>query len=112
MNDRDRNRWKQMSIRRRERVEPVTAGSVDGKRADDAITTLSAYALKLDCEYHRIDDRLLELLKGRAGEADELHALVRERDELGAARDAFRRSVVALHDLARREAHPALTDQL
>ena len=77
--------------------------SRDQKRADDAITNLSAYALKLDFEYHRVDDRLLDLLRGDAGAADELRGLLRERDELGAARVAFRRSVASLHDLARGE---------
>jgi hypothetical protein len=111
MSDRDYNR-RAMSIRHHKRADPLTRADSDGKRADDAITTLSAYALKLDFEYHRLDDLLLERLRGRAGAADELHALLRERDELGAARDAFRRSVVSLHDLARGEARSALTDQL
>ena len=52
-------------MRRCARRDP-SAGSDDaGKRADDAITNLSAYALKLDFEYGRLDDRLLELLKGK-----------------------------------------------
>ncbi|MGH2895242.1 MAG: hypothetical protein ACRDPM_18520 [Solirubrobacteraceae bacterium] len=83
-----------------------------GKRADDAITNLSAYALKLDVEYHRLDDRLLEILKREPTAADELRTVLRERDDLGAAREAFRRSVSALHDLTRREAQPALSDQV
>jgi hypothetical protein len=111
-----RDRIVTMSARRDDHVprepEPAPLGDVDGKRADDAITNLSAYALKLDFEYHRLDDRLLELLKGGVGAAEELRALLHERDELGAAREAFRRSVAALHDLARCEAHPALSDQL
>jgi predicted RNA binding protein with dsRBD fold (UPF0201 family) len=99
-------------MRRHERPEPATARDVDAKRADDAITNLSAFALKLDFEYHQIDDRLLELVREGAGAADELRVLLRERDELGAARDAFRRSVTALHDLSRREIHPALSDHV
>lgn len=87
-------------------------GDDAGKRADDAITNLSAYALKLDFEYHRLDDRLLELLEGDAGGADELRGALRERDELGAAREAFRRSVAALHDLASHEAQSPLSDHL
>jgi hypothetical protein len=75
-----------------------------GKVADDAITNLSAYALKLDVDYHRLDDRLRECLNGGGAAADELRALSREREELGAAREAFRRSVASLHDLTRRDA--------
>jgi hypothetical protein len=98
--------------RRSARLTPSAGGDDAGKRADDAITNLSAYALKLDFEYDRLDDRLLELLEGEAAPADELRTVLRERDELGAAREAFRRSVAALHDLARHEARPALSDQL
>jgi hypothetical protein len=98
-------------MRRRTRLTP-SAGDDAGKRADDAITNLSAYALKLDFEYGRLDDRLLELLEGEAAAADELRTVMLERDQLGAARVAFRRSVAALHDLARHEARPALSDQL
>jgi hypothetical protein len=83
-------------------------GDDAGKRADDAITNLSAYALTLDCEYHRLDDRLLELMKGEAAATEDLRTVLRERDELGAAREAFRRSVAALHDLTRREAPGAV----
>jgi hypothetical protein len=97
--------------RRRAKLDPTARGDDVGKRADDAITNLSAYALKLDFEYHRLDDRLLELLKGEAAGAEDLRTVLRERDELGAAREAFRRSVAALHDLTRREAHLALSDQ-
>lgn len=93
-------------MRRRARRELVAPEDHVGKVADDAITNLSAYALKLDFEYHRLDDRLRERLMGGAAAADELRALVHEHEELGAAREAFRRSVAALHDLTRREAHP------
>jgi hypothetical protein len=92
-------------VRPRTKREPTTRDDIAGKRADDAITNLSAYALKLDFEYHRLEDRLRELLKGGAAAA-ELRAALREREELAAARDAFRGSVAALHDLTRREARP------
>lgn len=98
-------------MRRRAKPDPAPRGDDAGKRADDAITNLSAYALRLDSEYQRLDDRLLELLKGEAAAADELRSVLRERDELGAARVAFRRSVAALRDLTRPEAQPALSDQ-
>src|SRR5215469_16741855 len=101
-------------MRRRTKPDTSARGDDATKRADDAITNLSAYALKLDVEYHRLDDRLLELLDGDAApaEAEELRTVLREREELGRAREAFRRSVAALHDLARHEARPALSDQL
>lgn len=92
-------------MRRRAQREQLDHADSE-KLADDAITNLSAYALKLDFEYHRLDDRLRELLKGGAAAAEELRALLHEREELGAAREAFRRSVAALHDLTRREAQP------
>lgn len=94
--------------RRRKRDAARSGGP--GKRAEDAITNLSAYALGLDLEYHQVSGRLLELLKGDVA-ADELRTLVRERDELEAAREAFRRSVAELHDLTTREAGQAAPDQ-
>jgi predicted RNA binding protein with dsRBD fold (UPF0201 family) len=99
-------------MRRRAKVDAAVRGDDAAKRADDAITNLSAYALKLDVEYHRLDDRMIELLDGEAAPAEELRTVLREREELGAARDAFRRSVAALRDLTRHEARPALSDQL
>lgn len=90
----------------RRRKREAARSSAPGKRAEDAITNLSAYALGLDLEYHQVSDRLVELLKGDVA-ADELRTLLRERDELEAAREAFRRSVAELHDLTRREAEQA-----
>jgi hypothetical protein len=62
-------------------------------------------ALKLDVEYHRLDDRLLELVKAES-KAEELRAVLRERDQIGAEREASRRSVAALHEQTR-HARPA-----
>ncbi len=98
--------------RRRTNVDLAAPAHDAGRRADDAITNLSAYALKLDVEYHRLHDRLGELLQGEGAATEELRTTLRERDELGAAREAFRRSVVALQDLTQREAPPARSDQL
>lgn len=98
---------KTVRLRRRAQREQLEHADSGGKLADDAITNLSAYALKLDFEYHRLDDRLRERLMGGAAAAEELRALVHEHEELGAAREAFRRSVASLHDLTRREAHPS-----
>jgi hypothetical protein len=53
------------------------------------------YALTLDVEYHRLDDRLLELAKTEPG-TGELGTVLRERDEIAAERDAFRCAVLAL----------------
>ena len=92
--------------RRAAQREAVARADTRGKLAEDAITNLSAYALKLDFEYHRLDDRLRELLKGGAAAADDLRAVLHEHEELGAAREAFRRSVASLHDLSRCEAQP------
>lgn len=99
-------------MRRRTRRELAAPDDNVGKIADDAITNLSAYALKLDVEYHRLDDRLRERLKGDAEAAEELRALLREREELGAAREAFRRSVASLHDLTRCDALSGCSDQV
>jgi hypothetical protein len=71
-------------------------GHIDD-RANDALTNLMAYALTLDVEYHRLDDRLAELAKSDS-RAEEVHAILRERDEVGAQREAFRRSVAALRE--------------
>lgn len=98
--------------RHRAKPDPAPRGDDAGKRADDAITNLSAYALKLDFEYHRLHDRLVELLEDDAAAAEELRTALRERDELGAGRDAFRQSLAALQDLTRREAQPSRSDQL
>jgi predicted RNA binding protein with dsRBD fold (UPF0201 family) len=98
--------------RRGAMLDHVALGDNPGKRADDAITNLSAYALKLDVEYHRLDDRFLELLQREPTAAEELRTVLREREDLGAAREAFRRSVSALHALTRGEARPALSDQV
>jgi len=66
-------------------------------RANDALTNLSVYALSLDAEYHRLDDRLLELANTEAAAA-ELGTVLRERDEIAAEREAFRHAVVALRE--------------
>jgi hypothetical protein len=69
-------------------------GNVD-ERANEALTNLSAYALGLDVEYHRLDDRLHELANHEAAAA-ELGAVLRERDDVAAQRVAFRRALTAL----------------
>ena len=88
-----------MRMRRRLKPEPGSEHGGPNQRANDAITNLSAYALTLDVEYHRLDDRMLELVKAES-EAEELRAVLREREEIGAEREAFRLSVAALRDQA------------
>jgi hypothetical protein len=88
-----------MRMRRRFKPEPGSEHGGPNQRANDAITNLSAYALTLDVEYHRLDDRMLELVKAES-EAEELRAVLREREEIGAEREAFRLSVAALRDQA------------
>ena len=86
-------------MRRRFQPEPGSEHGGANQRANDAITNLSAYALTLDVEYHRLDDRVLELVKADTT-AEELRAVLREREEIGAEREAFRLSVAALRDQA------------
>jgi hypothetical protein len=109
--DTDSHHDRRARTRRLANLDPASRGEDPGKRADDAITNLSAYALKLDFEYHRLHARLNELLKGDGAAVEELRIVLHERDELGAARDAFRQSVTALHDLTRRDAQAARPDQ-
>lgn len=77
-----------------------------GERADDAVTNLVAYALRLDVEFHRLDARVVELAAGDS-DAGELRTALRERDELEAQRQAYRRSVTALREQAGRDQNGA-----
>jgi hypothetical protein len=77
--------------------EPGSEGEGVGWRVDDALTNLSAYALTLDRECHRLGDRLLELAKTES-EAAERRAVLQERDELEAELRAFRCAVKALRE--------------
>jgi hypothetical protein len=94
----------------RSSCRPNTLGGSFDERANRALTNLMAYALTLDVEYHRLDDRLLELARSDS-EAEELRAVVRERDEVGAQREAFRRSVTALRDQAGQRSPAGSPDQ-
>jgi hypothetical protein len=86
-----------LSSGERRQGDPGSEGGGVRQRANDALTNLSMYALTLDVEYHRLDDRLLELAKTDPGTA-ELGRLLRERDEIAAEREAFRRAVLALRE--------------
>jgi hypothetical protein len=65
------------------------------QRVHDAITDLSAYALTLDREYHRLTQRVLELA-AQESSAAERSAVVRERAEIAEELSAFRRTIRAL----------------
>jgi hypothetical protein len=84
---------------RKRRALPETRGSTGGldRRVHDAITDLSAYALTLDVERHRLDSRLRELLE-RDSSAAERRAVVRERDEIAEELNALRRAIDAFRD--------------
>ena len=62
------------------------------KRVNDALTDLSAYALTLDIECHRLDDRVLELAQ-QDSSASERRDVVRKRDELADELSAFRQVI-------------------
>jgi hypothetical protein len=75
-------------------------GSVD-QSVHDALTDLSAYALSLDLERHRVDDRILELAEIESTVA-ERRALLRERDGIVEELTALRRTIAAFSDQVRR----------
>jgi hypothetical protein len=77
--------------------KPGSEGEQATQRAYDALTNLSAYALTLDHEYRRLEDRLVELANAKSGVA-ELRWVLREREEIAAEREAFRRAVTALRE--------------
>jgi hypothetical protein len=62
------------------------------KRVNDALTDLSAYALTLDIECHRLDNRVLELAQ-QDSSASERRAVVRKRDEIADELSAFRQVI-------------------
>jgi hypothetical protein len=67
------------------------------ERVNDALTDLSAYALRLDIECHRLDRRFDELTDQESSAA-ERRALVQERAEIAEEISAFRRIIAALHE--------------
>lgn len=84
-----------MGIRRRYQRDSRRDIGVPNERANEALTDLSAYALTLDVECHRLEDRMLELAQ-RDSSAAERRALVRERAEMAEELNAFRRVISAL----------------
>lgn len=84
-----------MGTRRRSQLEPPREAGDRAHRVNEALTDLSAYALTLDIECHRLDDRMLELAQHDSSTADRC-ALLRERAEIAEELSAFRRIIRAL----------------
>jgi hypothetical protein len=63
-------------------------------RVYEALTDLSAYALRFDFEVQRLNDRLAELAAAETSAA-ERRALMRERDEMVEELQAFRGAISA-----------------
>jgi len=81
----------------RSQPDPRHRGAGLEERVNDALTDLSAYALRLDIECHRLDARFDELTQ-RESSAAERKALVRERAEIAEEICAFRGIIAALHE--------------
>jgi hypothetical protein len=60
--------------------------------------------MTLDGEYRRLDDRLVELANTESGAA-EIRSVLREREEVAAEREAFRRAVMALRERVSQAPH-------
>jgi hypothetical protein len=75
--------------------DPRDGGAVE--RTQDALTNLSAYAMTLDGVYLRLNDRLVELANTESG-ASEFQSVLREREDVAAEREAFRRAVMSLRE--------------
>ena len=83
-----------MTTKQRSQRNGLSEGERSRKRLDDALTDLSVYALSLDTECRRLDERLLELTK-RESSAAECLAVLRERAEVAEEATAFRHAVTA-----------------
>ncbi len=74
----------------------------DDESAYEALTDLSAYALTLDAECHRLDDRILAMAEVESTVA-ERRELLRERDEISEELTALRRTIGSLQDHVREQ---------
>jgi len=81
-------------MKRRSQRKPGQPPELD-KHVNDALTDLSAYALTLDIECHRLDNRVLELAQ-QDSSASERRAVVRKRDEIADELSAFRQVISEL----------------
>jgi len=77
--------------------EPPSRGGDLNQRIFDALTNLTAYALKLDIEYCRVDKRVGELTQEECSGAD-LWAVLRERAELAEECQEFRGAIAAFRE--------------
>lgn len=85
-------------MRRQRRYQPSPGyGSDFDQRVNDAITDLSAYALRLDMERHRLDDRLVKL-SAVESLAAERRALLRELEEIVEELAALRGAIGAFQE--------------
>ena len=84
-----------MGTKRRSKREDGQDVRDTGDRVNDAVTDLSAYALTLDAECHRLENHVLELTEQESSTA-ERRALVRERAEMAEELNALRRIIRAL----------------
>jgi hypothetical protein len=80
--------------------KPQSRGADLSKRESDALTDLAVYALNLDTEYHRLDDRVLELAQAGCSGAD-LWSVLRERAELAEELEEFRDAIAAFREQLR-----------
>jgi hypothetical protein len=72
----------------------ASEGECRSERLCDALTDLTVYALSLDTECRRLDERLLELTKRRSSAAERL-AVLHERAEAAEEATAFRHAMAA-----------------
>ncbi|MBV9004048.1 MAG: hypothetical protein JOZ98_03245 [Solirubrobacterales bacterium] len=70
--------------------------------AYEALTDLSAYALTLDAECHRLDDRIFALAEVESS-VMERRELLRERDEISEELSALRHTITSLQDQIREQ---------
>jgi hypothetical protein len=80
--------------------EPGSAAGGGDQSVHDALTDLSMYALTLDAERHRLNDRLVELVAIESSLAQR-RAVLRERDEIAEELTALRRAITALREQLR-----------
>lgn len=84
---------------RRDSGDLVAAESPGRERVYEALTDLSAYALRFDIECHRLDGRLVELASCGSSPA-ERRALLRERARMEEEGKALRRAIAAFRTAA------------
>lgn len=81
----------------RSQREPRPAARGRDQRVNDALTDLSAYALTLETECHRLEVRVLQLAQQESS-ASERRALVRRRAEIAEELSAFREVISAFDE--------------